>query len=64
MTQAKCNALYSTTVLYIKDHGDLGFLAKNTTQKPASEYHPGTLTVLVKYNQAQKCLQYDPKCFQ
>ena len=36
------------------------FLAKQFTQKPASQLHPGTLAVLVRYNQAQKCLQYDP----
>ena len=40
------------------------FLAKNITQKPALQLHPGTLAVLVRYNQAQKCLQYDPKSFQ
>ena len=49
-------------VLYIRDHGDLGFSGQNITQKPASEYHPGTLAVLVRYNQAQKFLQYDSKC--
>ena len=49
-------------VLYIRDHG--AFLAKNIIQKPASQYHPGALAVLVRYNQAQKCLQCDPKCFQ
>ena len=38
------------------------FLAKNITLKPASQYLHGTLAVLV--NQAQKCLQYDWKCFQ
>ena len=40
------------------------FLAKQFTQKPASQLHPGTLAVLVRYNQAQKRLQYDPKGFQ
>ena len=52
-------------VLYIRDHGDLGFPSQNKiTQKPASQLHPGTLAVLVRYNQAQKCLQYNPKGFQ
>ena len=40
------------------------FLAKNSPKKPASQLHPGTLAVLVRYNQTQKCLQYDPKGFQ
>ena len=55
---------YTTVVLYIRDHGDLGFPSQKITQKPASQYHPGTLAVLVRYNQTQKCLQYDPKGFQ
>ena len=41
-----------------------GFLAKDTciiTLKPASH---GNLAVLVRKNQAQKCLQCDLKCFQ
>ena len=45
-------------VLYIRDHGGLGFLAKKFTQKPTSQRHPDTLAVLIRYNQAQKCLQY------
>ena len=49
---------YSSTVLGIMDIWV--FLAKEFTQKPASQLHPGTLTALVRYNQAQKCLQYDP----
>ena len=49
-------------ILYIRDHVGWVFLAKNIIQKPASEYHPGALAVLARYNQAQKCLQYDPKC--
>ena len=48
----------------IQDHGDLDFSAQRFTQKPALQYHPGTLAVLVGYNQAQTCLQYDPKGFQ
>ena len=51
---------YSTIVLYIR----VGFLAKNITLKPASQYFHGTLAVLVRYNQAQKHLQYDLKHFQ
>ena len=49
------------------------YLAKNT-HKAASQYtveaafwvvyHPGTLEAVVRYNQAQKCFQYDSKCFQ
>ena len=39
------------------------FLAK-ITQKPASQLHHGTLAVFVRYNQAQKSLQYNPKSFQ
>ena len=30
-------------------------LAKNITLKPASQYLHGTLALLVRYNQAQKC---------
>ena len=55
----------SSVVLYIRDHGNLGFSGpKKITQKLASQYHPGALAALVRYNQAQKCLQYDPKGFQ
>ena len=36
----------SLVVLYIKDHGGLSFLAKNITEKSASQYHPGTLAAL------------------
>ena len=39
-------------------------LAKKITLKPASQLHPGILAVLVRYNQAQKFFQYDPKGFQ
>ena len=42
------------TVLYIREHGEL---AKNIIQKSSSQYHPVALAVLVRYNQAQKCLQ-------
>ena len=48
----------SMVLLYIRD------LAKNNTLKPASQYLHVTWEVLVRYNQAQKCLQYDLKCFQ
>ena len=41
-----------------------GFLAKYITLKPASQYLHDALAVLVRYNQAQKCLQYDLKHFQ
>ena len=37
------------------------FLAKHITLQPASQWFHGTLAVLVRYNQAQKCLQYDLK---
>ena len=40
------------------------FVAKIITQKPASQYHPDALAVLVRYIQAQECLQYNPKDFQ
>ena len=51
--------------LYIRDHGDLGFPSQKIhPKKTASQLHSGTLAVLVKYNQAQKCLHYDPKGFQ
>ena len=30
------------------------FLAKIIAQKPASQFHPGTLAVLIRYNQAPK----------
>ena len=40
----------------IRDHGGMGLLTKNITQKIlTSQYHSGTLAVLVRYNQAQKC---------
>ena len=55
--------MYNMVVLYIRDHGDLGFSGQNITQKPASQYHPGALAVLVRYNQAQNSLQYNHKCF-
>ena len=42
---------YSMVVPYIRDHGGLGFSGqKYHTQKPASQYHPGALAVLVRYN--------------
>ena len=35
---------YSTVVLYINDHGDLGFSDQTKiNQKPALQYHPDTL---------------------
>ena len=45
---------YSMVVLYhtVCVLGGSGFLAKNITKKPASQYYPGTLAVLVRYNQA------------
>ena len=51
---------YSTVVFYVRDHGG-GLSGQKFTQKPASQYYPGTL---VRNTQAQKCLKYDPKCFQ
>ena len=56
--------LYSTVVLHIRDHEGLGFLANNITLKPSSQYHYGTLAVLFRHNQAQKCFQYGHKSFQ
>ena len=57
--------LYSTLVLYILKIIEIWvFLAKKLPQKPASQYYPGALAVLVRYTQAQKCLLYNPKCFQ
>ena len=44
---------YDGTILYIRDHRGLGFLTTNITKKPASQYHPGTLAVLDRYNQAK-----------
>jgi len=32
------------------------FLPKRITQKPASHFHYNSLAVLVRHNQAQKCL--------
>ena len=53
---------YSMVVLYISDHKSFGFSAqKYYPKKPASQYLHGTLAVLVRYNQAQKCLQYNLK---
>ena len=54
--------LYSTVVLYIRDHGDLSFPSQKNS--PKNRLHNSILAVLVRYNQAQKCLQYDPKGFQ
>ena len=36
-------------------NGGLGFPGH---KKPALQYHLSALAVLVRYNQAQKCLQY------
>ena len=51
-------------ILYI-NHGGRRFGSfwqqNKITQKPVSLYHPGALAVLVRYNQAQKCLQCNPK---
>ena len=52
------------TVLYSRDHGGLDFSGHKYHPKPASQYHSVALVVLVRYNQARKCLRYDPKCFQ
>ena len=52
---------YSMVLLYIRG---LDFLAKSITPKPASQYHPGSLAVLVRYTQAQKCLRYNSKYLQ
>ena len=38
-------------VLHIRDHVGLAFSGQNITQKPASQYNPGALAVLVGYNQ-------------
>ena len=51
---------HSAIVLYIRDHRGLGLSGQ---KNQASQYHRGTLAVLVRYNQAQKCIQYDPKGF-
>ena len=53
--------LTNNTQLYsVRDHGGLGLSDhKKIIQKLASQYHPGALAVLVRCNQAQKCLQYD-----
>ena len=40
------------------------FRAKHITPKPASQYLHGALAVLVRYTQAQKCLQSTKKRFQ
>ena len=56
--------LYSMVVLLLGIMEIQVFLAKEISQKPASQYHPGALAVLVKYKQAQKCFQYNPKGFQ
>ena len=43
----------------------LDFLAqKYHPKKPASNFLHNNLAVLVRYSQAQKCLQSDPKPFQ
>ena len=46
-----CIFSYSTVVL---QEGDLGFLIQKFTLKPASQLHPGSLAVLIRYNQAQR----------
>ena len=33
------------------------FLVENITPQPAAQYFHGTLAVLARYKQAQKCLQ-------
>jgi len=41
-----------------------GFQPKNIIRKPASHFLFNSLAVLVRYSQAQKCLQINPKPFQ
>ena len=43
--------VYSTVVLYIRDHGGLHIVTKSIDQ-----HLHGALVVLVRYTQAQKCL--------
>ena len=50
---------YSTIVLYIRNHKGLVFSGQNITLKLASQYFHDALAVLVRYNHAQKFLQYD-----
>ena len=52
---------YSMIVLYIRDHAVLSFLAQKLHPKTSLKFN---LAVLVRYNQAQKCLQSNPKPFQ
>ena len=47
-------------VLCIRDHGGLGLSGQKNHPKPASQYHPGALAVLVRYNQAQKVPSVQP----
>ena len=50
----------NVVVLYM----EIWVLWPKNHQKLASQDHPEVLAVLVRNNQAQKCLLYDPKCFQ
>ena len=51
------NVYHIMHVMYIRDHGDFGVSGQKNHPKikPASQYHPGALAVLVRwYNQVQK----------
>ena len=54
---------YSTIVLYIRDDEGVGVVHEENLPKSSSEILHGHFTVLVRYKQAQICLQNNPKCF-
>ena len=54
---------YSTVVLYIGIMKVWGFWPEIITRKPAWYLLSGTLGVLVRLSQAQKCLQINPRPF-
>ena len=55
--------LYNGTVYILGIMKVCAFLAKIVTLKLVSQCFHGALAVLVSCNQAEKCLQYNLKCF-
>ena len=51
-------------VAHTRDHEELGFSVQNVTPKLAPQYIHCILAVVVKHNQAQKCLQSGQKHLQ
>jgi len=55
--------IFSTVVLYIGIDKVWGFLPKNPTKKSAKYLLSDSTVALVRYSQAQKCLQINSKPF-